>query len=111
MLNNIKMNVIQTAANGIVNHETHFYFQQDGNNVKAHYSGGKIKQGYLVGTVQKATLTFTYCQLRIDGTQDHGESTCKISLNEANNKLQLVEEFAMQTNNVTELGVNIFQEV
>ena len=48
-LNNIKMNVIETAENGVVNKDTIFDFTQKDNYVEVKYSGGKIKNGFLVG--------------------------------------------------------------
>ena len=43
-LNNVKMNVIKTAENGVVNDLTIFTFSQVQNFVTAIYSGGKIFQ-------------------------------------------------------------------
>ncbi|MCG8330762.1 MAG: hypothetical protein MI974_23900 [Chitinophagales bacterium] len=42
-LDHIKMRVIETADNGVVNEDTIFHFTQQGNYVEASYSGGKIK--------------------------------------------------------------------
>ena len=44
---NLKMNVIQTASNGVVNELTIFTFSQNGSFVSASYSGGPIFKGYL----------------------------------------------------------------
>nr|WP_299383110.1 hypothetical protein [Allomuricauda sp.] len=109
MLNNIKMQVVQTVPNGIVNNDTYFHFKQDGEMVHAGYSGGKIQQGYLVGTLQENILNFSYCQIRTDGTMDHGTSTCYLSFE--NGKLQLQEHFEMTTGDIVEKGTNIFRQV
>lgn len=109
MLHNAKMNVIETASNGIVNHETIFQFEQDNDLVKAHYSGGKIKQGYLVGYLKDDILTFTYCQARVSGEMDHGSSSCSFSIE--NGKRKLVESFEMTTGDELAIGVNVFMEL
>ncbi len=110
MLNKLKMNVVQTADNGIVNHETIFHFEQKESQVWAHYSGGKIEKGYLVGTLEDELLSFTYCQLRKSGEMDHGESKCNVT-REKSGKVKLEERFAMSTKNSKELGTNIFMEI
>ena len=111
MLNNIKMNVIQTSKNGVVNEETVFLFEQDENTVKANYSGGKISIGYLVGQLNGSVLKFTYCQQRTSGELDHGESECILSIDENSGKVRLEENFRMETDDSIEIGTNIFMEI
>lgn len=36
---------------GEVSGDTRFHFEQDGDRIRAHYSGGAIVDGYLVGTL------------------------------------------------------------
>ncbi len=105
------MNVIQTANNGIVNKETIFHFEQDANTVKAQYSGGRIRNGYLIGQLNNEILKFTYCQLRITGELDHGESECILSVDKASGKVRLEENFLMDTEDSKEIGTNIFMEI
>jgi len=108
-LDNLKMNVIQTAPNGVVNASTIFTFSQRENFVSANYSGGPILQGYLVGTVDNNRLAFSFCQLQVDGKIDNGQSECEIAMGE-NGKIQLIEHFKWASKN-DETGVNIFQEI
>ena len=103
------MNVVQTASNGIVNADTIFDFKQEGNLVSASYSGGRIKQGYLIGHLINNVLSFSYCQYRLDGTMDHGNSSCILS--KENGKLVLEEKFEMNTNNAVQIGINVFKEL
>ena len=110
MLDKVKMNVIQTAGNGIVNHETIFDFRQHGKLVKAEYAGGKIEKGYLLGKLEGEVLNFTYCQIRTTGELDHGASQCNLVF-ESSGKIRLVEHFAMRTNDVVEEGVNVFRQL
>ena len=109
MLNNIKMSVVQTADKGVVNSDTIFEFSQEGDFVSANYAGGKIKHGYLVGHLMENVLSFCYCQYRIDGKVDHGNSNCILSVVEG--KIKLEESFEMNTDGVTEMGINIFKEL
>lgn len=109
-LDKIEMNVVKTAAVGVVNHETIFHFSQQGNVVTADYAGGKVKQGFLVGTITEANqLNFSYCQLQIDGKLDNGASQCEVSRNE-NGKIILIEHFEWASR-PGEYGTNIFQEL
>jgi hypothetical protein len=108
-LDKIKMTVIQTAENGVVNKDTIFTFQQNGNTVSAEYAGGKIQKGFLVGQINDNVFTFGYCQLQTDGTLDNGLSTCELSIAETG-EIRLVEHFEWKSR-PGETGVNIFQEI
>ncbi len=109
MLNNIKMNVVKTSDNSIVGFETIFKFKQKGDLVSANYTGGKIKQGYLVGRLENNVLSFCYCQYRITGEMDHGNSNGVLSVEDG--KIKLEERFNMNTTNSKETGINIFKEL
>jgi len=109
-LDRVKMNVIKTADNGVVNHETIFLFSQKEGVVSAEYSGGKIRQGYLIGKLSPQNqLMFSYCQMQLDGTLDNGMSVCELSRNE-NGKIILTEHFEWKSR-PGEYGTNIFQEL
>jgi hypothetical protein len=103
------MNVIQTAANGVVNEHTIFSFSQNNDLVQATYSGGKIRMGFLVGILQKDKLSFSYCQLQLDGKLDNGRSECNLEIGE-NGKVRLIEHFTFTSRN-EEAGINVFQEL
>lgn len=107
-LNNVKMNVIETAGNGIVNELTIFTFSQTDNFISATYSGGQILQGYLVGTLNQNKLSFSYCQMQTNGKMDNGQSECDILIE--NEKIRLVEHFIWESRN-GEAGINIIQEL
>ena len=102
------MNVIETAANGVVNDLTIFNFSQTDNFVFATYSGGQILRGYLVGILSQNKLSFSYCQLQTNGKMDNGQSECDVMIE--NDKIRLVEHFTWASRN-GETGVNIFQEL
>jgi hypothetical protein len=107
-LDNVKMNVIETAGNGIVNELTIFTFSQKGNFISATYSGGQILKGYLVGILNQNKLSFSYCQLQTNGKMDNGLSECDVFIE--NEKIMLVEHFTWASRN-GETGTNIFQEL
>lgn len=109
-LNGIKMNVIKTAENGVVNHETIFHFSQNEGLVTAEYQGGKILKGFLVGKLSPQNqLEFSYCQMQIDGKLDNGLSICQLSKDE-NGKIILTEYFEWKSR-PGEFGTNVFQEL
>jgi len=109
-LDGIKMNVIKTAENGVVNHETIFQFLQKDGVVSAEYQGGKIRKGFLVGKISAQNqLEFSYCQMQLDGKLDNGVSTCQLSKNE-NGKITLTEHFEWKSR-PGEFGTNVFQEL
>ncbi len=105
-LHNIKMNVVETAGNGVVNQDTIFMFNQKGNRVTARYSGGKVERGFLVGKLNKDQLQFNYAQEHNDGNIAGGESTCQLSIN-SNGKMQLIENFRWGQG----IGRNVFQQL
>lgn len=110
MLDGIKMNVIKTAENGVVNHETIFHFSQKDGIVSAEYQGGKILKGFLVGKLSiQNQLEFSYCQMQIDGKLDNGVSICQLSKNQ-NGKITLTEHFEWKSR-PGEFGTNVFQEL
>jgi hypothetical protein len=108
-LDNVKMNVIQTAPNGVVNDLTIFHFSQKDDFVCASYQGGRIWKGYLVGVMNQGKLSFSYCQLQTDGKIDNGQSECDVMMGE-DGKLRLTEHFKWASKN-DETGVNIFREL
>lgn len=109
-LDGVKMNVIKTAENGVVNHETIFLFSQKDGIVSAEYQGGKILKGFLVGKLPTQNqLEFSYCQMQIDGKLDNGMSLCQLSKDE-NGKITLTEHFEWKSR-PGEFGTNVFQEL
>jgi hypothetical protein len=107
-LNNLKMNVIQTAPNGVINKDTIFVFSQDGCQVWAEYSGGRVIRGYLVGILKGSQLQFRYCQMEEGDVLNGGVSNCKVLISK-DGFIQIVEEFQWESKEGT--GVNIIQEI
>ncbi|WP_223826528.1 hypothetical protein [Flagellimonas sp. S3867] len=109
-LHQIRMNVIQTAENGVVNRETVFHFTQEDDIVQANYAGGKIAKGFLVGKLMGNILNFSYCQLQIDGRLDNGSSKGKLSVTNEG-KIRLIENFEWQSRSEDSKGMNVFEEI
>jgi hypothetical protein len=107
-LHGIRMRVVLTAEGGDVNAETLFEFTQDGSVVAARYAGGKVRLGYLVGTMSPEGLHFRYTQVDNLGRLDGGYSNCEIGRT-AGGKLQLVEHFKWDSREGS--GTNIYEEI
>ena len=107
-LNGVRMRVVSTAEGGEVNTETLFEFAQDGSVVSARYAGGKVRLGYLVGTMSVEVLHFRYAQVDNAGRLDGGHSTCEIG-RMANGRIRLVEHFVWDSREGS--GTNVFEEV
>jgi hypothetical protein len=108
-LNNVRMKVVRTSPNGVVNESTLFTFKQLGNVVSAEYEGGLIKKGFLVGRSDGLVLKFSYCQLQVDNVVDSGVSICVLSANDRG-KITLTERFEWKSR-PGEFGTNVFEEV
>lgn len=102
------MHVTSTATNGIVNADTIFTFNQEGDVVSASYQGGPIRMGHLIGVVSQGLLRFRFAQLGMDGSLHGGASECEIKLT-GEGRLRLVEHFKWESQEGT--GINIFEEL
>ena len=61
---NKKFRAVNNSENGEVDAEMVFHYQQSGNVLSCTYSGGKIVQGHLLGTVnEEGMLHFVYHQI------------------------------------------------
>lgn len=101
-----RMNVVETAGNGVVNQDTVFRFRQEGKVVTGRYCGGLVERGFLIGKIEKEQLQFKYAQEHADGNIAGGESYCDISIC-SNGKLRLVENFDWEQGS----GKNVFEEL
>ncbi len=107
-LDGVRMRVVSTAEAGEVNAETLLEFVQDGPIVSARYAGGKVRLGYLVGTMNAEELRFRYAQVDNAGRVDGGHSTCEIGRTAAG-KLRVAEHFEWDSREGS--GTNIFEEI
>jgi hypothetical protein len=102
------MRCVQTAPNGVVGRDTLFHFSQTDNRVEAHYAGGRITTGYLVGLVEGVELRFRYCQISDQLRIDSGESRCRVE-STGDGRLRIIESFTWESQAGS--GVNIFEEI
>lgn len=107
-LDGIRMYVVSTAEGGEVNAETLFDFSQDGSVVSARYAGGKVRLGYLVGTMSAEGLRFRYAQIDTSGRLDGGYSTCEIGRT-SDGRIHLAEHFKWDSREGS--GTNLYEEI
>mgnify|MGYP001794826882 CR=1 FL=1 len=82
---NLNDKKFQTAANaeGVSSSETLFHYYQQGQTITGTYSGGKIKEGFLLGKqISEAKIEMLYQCLTTDGQLLAGESKGTLSENE-----------------------------
>lgn len=107
-LDGIRMHVVSTGEGGEVNTETLFEFTQEGSLVTARYAGGKVRLGYLVGTLSADGLRFRYAQIDNADRLDGGYSTCEVGRT-AEGRIWLVEHFKWDSRPGS--GTNSYEEI
>jgi hypothetical protein len=84
ILDSALMRTVLAATNALIGLDTVFCFDMEGATVTAHYGGGPVTNGWLVGTIeppdhpQTAVLRFRYLQVNLDGGVDSGDSTADL---------------------------------
>ncbi len=59
---------VENSGTGEVDSQTRFHYRHEGNSIWADYAGGKIRKGFLIGTVSPAgELDFNYCHINTAG--------------------------------------------
>lgn len=108
-LDGIKMTVILTAPNGVVNQDTLFHFKQQGELVTGEYEGGRIIKGFLAGISRRNSLTFTFCQVHTDRQFRSGQSACEIIFSHQG-RIRIIERFSWDSPE-NDSGINVFEEI
>lgn len=108
LLDTARMRVLITADDGAVSRDTLFTFTQRAETVSAHYAGGSIRLGQLVGTLTGTQLSFRYVQVDLQGRVDSGMSSCELRVL-ADGRLQLHEHFQWESRPGS--GTNVLEEV
>ncbi|MFC6963351.1 hypothetical protein [Halocatena marina] len=93
---------------GEVNEETQFAFAQDENRIRAHYSGGDIVDGYLVGTFEDAQLDIRYVQINTRAETATGHSVGDVELLD-DNRVRIEDEWEWESKDET--GESILEEI
>lgn len=107
-LDGIHMSVSVTSQQGVVGAGTVLEFAQKGAVVFAHYSGGRVERGRLIGRLTDAVLTFRYAQREVSGEVHGGRSVCDVT-RLTDGRLRIVEHFSWDTR--VGSGTNVFDEV
>ncbi|WP_440988840.1 hypothetical protein [Haloarchaeobius baliensis] len=71
---------VENDEAGEVGGDTRFQFEQDGDRIHAHYAGGTIVEGHLVGTLDDGQWDVRYVQLHADGETATGHSVGDVTL-------------------------------
>ena len=108
--NNKTFRPVSNTENGETSAETIFHYKQTGNILTAVYSGGKIKQGHLIGIVdERGTIEMRYHQVN-----DKNELMTGICLSKPeilpNGKIRLRESWRWTSGDFSE-GNSIIEEV
>jgi uncharacterized protein (AIM24 family) len=101
-INNKTFRSISNSANGEVNSETHFHYEQDGDVIFANYYGGNIVKGHLVGKqLSTGQLEFLYHHINTNGELMAGKCTSTPQATEGG-KLKFIEKWQWVTGNKSE---------
>jgi hypothetical protein len=73
-LDGVVMRAVATGADSGIDSETVFCFDQNGRSISARYGGGRVAEGWLVGTLDGSRIRFDYLQVQVDGVVDSGSS-------------------------------------
>ena len=108
--NDKKFRPISNTENGETSNQTLFHYKQDGNMLTAHYSGGKIKYGHLIGLVDKSGNI----EMRYHQVNDKDELMTGICISRpeilANGKIRLHESWEW-TSGDKSTGKSIIEEL
>jgi hypothetical protein len=76
--------LVENSESGKVNADTIFKYQQEKNIITADYSGGTVKYGKIIATLDKDALTMLYQCVTIENELKAGTAIAKVSLNKEN---------------------------
>ena len=76
--------LIENSESGKVNSDTVFNYQQKGNIVTADYSGGTIRYGKIISTLENDILNMVYQCVTTENELKAGKAVAKISLTKEN---------------------------
>lgn len=93
---------------GEVSGDTRFYFEQNDNRIRAHYSGGEIVDGYLVGTLDSNQWDIRYVQINEEDETATGHSVGKIKELE-DGRVRVEDEWEWESKGGT--GESVLEEV
>jgi putative NADPH-quinone reductase len=99
---------VENSASGEVSESTVFCYHQQDNTIWAEYSGGKIRKGFLVGTIdQNHGLHFTYQHINTDDELKSGQCDSQLQVL-PNGKLRYNESWQWLNG---ESGTSVIEEI
>jgi hypothetical protein len=108
--NNKTFRPVQSAENGETTGETVFEYKQEGNMLTAHYSGGGIRKGHLIGIVDEmGSIEMRYHQINSKGVLMTGVCFSKPEIMESG-KIRLHETWHWTSGDHSK-GKSILEEV
>jgi len=103
-----RFKAVENSSDGQVSGETQFVFSQEGRLVHAHYSGGTIDLGFLVGVASGGTVEFRYVHVDRAGLIASGHSIDTIDVL-ADGRLRLHERWKWDSKIGS--GTSILEEI
>ena len=107
-LDGLRMYVSSTAVAGVVDSDTQLHFIQKGQRVVARYSGGRVKRGWLVGSLSGSELVFRYAQSEGAGEVHGGYSVCRVE-RLSSGRIRITERFTWTSR--LGAGTNVIDEI
>lgn len=99
---------IANTEHGEVSGDTRFHFDQNGNRIRAHYSGGDIVDGYLVGTFDGTRWDIRYVQINEEGDTATGHSIGEVKALD-DGRVRVEDEWEWESKDGT--GESVLEEV
>ncbi len=107
---NKKFKVVATSGSGEIADDFIFHYQQEGDVLSCSYSGGDIKEGMLVGSVDdEGIITFSYNQVNWKGFERSGICVSTPEIME-NGRIRLHEQWRW-TDGDQSTGTTTLEEV
>lgn len=101
---------VSNTSSGEVSEETTFYYQQNGSVVSAHYEGGNIREGNLLGEVEPdGTIQMSYQHYNLNNEFRAGVCTSKPEIL-PDGKIRLHESWEW-TSGISGRGNSIVEEI
>lgn len=99
---------VANSEDGEVSGDTRFEFEQEGTRIYAHYAGGDVVDGHLVGTFDGREWDIRYTQINANGETASGHSVGTVTLLD-DGRVRVVDEWEWESRNGS--GESVLEEV
>jgi len=99
---------VANTEDGEVSSDTRFQFEQEGERIYAHYSGGDIIDGHLVGTFDGREWDIRYSQINSEYDTASGHSVGTVTLLD-DGRVRVEDEWEWESQNGS--GESVLEEV